>query len=124
MANMSLGAYTFNENPSDIDDIIAARRKVSYANTIDGVDVFSWGVTIVGKPIELSWEYMTTNMYDELLSLLEADAGVVFDPQDGSGNTFNVEILTLNGTYHMQLTSASNHYRKNVKLVILIISMV
>lgn len=121
MSNSVLGTYTFAKQPIGMT-FIQKDRNIAYAKTYTSVATFSWGSSYIGKVIEISWNYMTTTQYDSLLSLYVADSPVVFDPQDGESKTFNVEILSLDGEYHMHLSDAAGHYRKNVKLTLLILS--
>ena len=124
MSNMVLGGYTFADHPSDIDGMMVKQKSCAEVQTYSSVAFFSWGVSLVGKIIEMSWDYMTCDQYDSLKTLFEADAAVVFDPQDGSTKTYNVQIKDLTGKYNLMLTHDDSDYRKNVKLQILIMSEV
>ncbi len=124
MSNMILGAYTFATNPSDATPI-EANRSVASVITYASVGFFSWGASIVGKIIELAWTYMPADMYDSLKDLEIADATIVFDPQDGTGKTYNVEILSIYGKYCLgKLGYAADTLRKDVKVALLILSEV
>lgn len=120
MANMSLGSYTFEANPSDAT-LIKPERSGSAVETYSSVAFFSWGVSIVGKIVELQWDYMPSLMFDELDDLYRADAAVVFDPQDGSSRVYNVEILDLSGKYFQNLEIGAAIIRKDVKLTLLVL---
>jgi|LGOV01.1.fsa_nt_gb hypothetical protein len=124
MANMSLGGTTFASNPSKINPVIGPERKVAKVATYSSVAFFSWGASIVGRVITLSWELMPTAQYAALQTLYAADAAVVWDPQDGSGKTYNVEILDLTGDYFVMLADAADNHRQNVTLPLLILSEV
>jgi hypothetical protein len=124
MANMALASYTFEKNPTNVDDIIRKKRRVSSIKTFTKVAVFSWGVSIVGQTIVLNWDYMPTGMYESLRTLYEADSQVVFDPQNGTSKTYNVEVMDLSGKYFIYLDNASGHHYQNVKLSLLIASEV
>jgi len=118
---MTLGSYTFAINPNEPVPIITEERRGSSIKTLGGVAFYSWGTFIAGQEIVLPWSFMPTAQYGELLSLLTADAQVVWDPENGS--TYNVEILSLNGEYHLS-AGAGAAYRKNVEMKLLIISEV
>ncbi len=121
--HMVLGGYTFADEPSDMT-FIQKDRSVSFQQTYNSVAVFSWGTSYVGKVLELTWLGMTTSQYASLTALYIADASVVFDPQDGSGKTFNVEILSLDGKYFIDLENIAGNHRLDVKMELLIMSEV
>ncbi len=123
MANMSLGALTFEENPSEIDLLIPDRVSTE-EETYSSIAFFSWGVTIVGKKISLRWSTMPSNQFDDIQDLKIADATLVFDPQDGSEKTYNVEIKSCDGKYFKSLDVSSVVRRKDVELILLILSEV
>jgi hypothetical protein len=119
MTNMALGAYAFANNPAGFP-IIGKKRAATHVETIGGVEFFSWGVFVAGQKVELSWNWMTPAQFTALNQILEADAQVVWNPQ--TGTTYNVQVLKLDGEFHGDL-SGSAHYRKNVKLTLLIIGV-
>jgi len=116
---MQLGSYTFTQNPCEPMPVITEERRAKSIKTLGGVAFFSWGTFIQGQEVPLNWTSIPTAQYTQLLSLLNADAVLVWDPENGS--TYNVEILSLNGDYHLS-TGAGASYRKNVKMVLLIMS--
>ena len=118
---MTLGAYTFAINPNEPVSIITQERRASSIKTLGGIAFFSWGALLPGQEILLPWSFMTTAQYNSLHGLLTADAQVVWDPENGS--TYNVEILSLKGEYHLD-AGAGAAYRKNVEMVLLIMSAV
>lgn len=121
MSNCVLGTYTFVKQPTGIT-FIQKDKSIAYTSTYTSVATFSWGLSYIGKVIEVSWNYMSTTQYDSLQTLYVADVPVVFDPQDGEAKTFNVDIISLNGDYHVQLSDATGHMRKDVKMQLLILS--
>jgi hypothetical protein len=124
MSNMVLGTYTFATNPSDATPI-EVNRSTANIITYSSVGFFSWGASIVGKIIELTWTYMPADMYSSLKTLEAADATIIFDPQDGTSKTYNVEILSIYGKYCLgKLGYASTTLRKDVKVTLLIIGEV
>lgn len=118
---MTLGTYTFAINPNEPVPILSEERRGRSLKTLGGIAFFSWGTFIAGQEILLPWSFMPTAQYAELLALLNADAQIVWDPENGA--TYNVEILSLAGEYHLSAGAAAA-YRKNVKLKLLIISEV
>jgi len=118
---MTLGAYTFAINPNEPVPIITGERRTGDIKTLGGVAFFSWGVFIPGQKIPLPWSFMSTAQFDSLLAIRDADAQVVWDPENGS--TYNVEVLSLNGEYHLD-AGAGAAYRKNVEMILLIMSEV
>ena len=123
MANCSLGTYTFEKQPSGMT-FIQKDREVAHQKTYSSVALFSWGASYIGKVIEVSWNYITTSQYASLVSIYVADVPVVFDPQDGTSKTYNVEVLSLDCEYHIQLANNTGNHRKNVKMQLLIMSEV
>ena len=85
---------------------------------------FSWGTTIEGKKLVLGWDYLRSDQYASLQALYETDVSMVFNPQDGSGFTYNVEIVELTGKYFRHLTDLSSVLRKDVQLTLLVMSKV
>lgn len=123
MSNMVLGTHTFIKQPKTMT-MIQKDRETATVQTYSNVALFSWGASIVGKVIEIGWPVMATSEYTSFQTIYEADAQIVFDPQDGKSKTYNVEVLSLDGEYLVHLSDASGHIRKNVKLKLLIMSEV
>jgi len=124
MANMSLGTYTFENNPSDLNAILNPKKSCASVSTYSGVAYFSWGTLIAGVEVELTWDYMSCDQYDSLDAIYQADAPVVWDPQDGYSPaiTYNVEIVDLTGRYFIGLSSSAEWVRRDVRLRLLILS--
>lgn len=118
---MQLGSYTFTQNPCEPMPVITEERRAKSIKTLGGVAFFSWGSFIEGQQVPLKWTSMPTAQYTQLLSLFNADSELVWDPENGS--TYNVEILSLKGDYHLS-TGAGAPYRKNVEMALLIMSEV
>lgn len=121
MAKMVLGSYTFEDQPTAVSDLNTPERKTAFVETYSAGAFFSWGATIVGKELELSWTQTSTAQYAAMQALYVADAAVVWNPQDGSGTTYNVEITGLHGEYWLFL---DGNYRQNVTLSLLVLSEV
>jgi hypothetical protein len=122
MAYMTIGAIPLTINPK-WDKELKKRKVSSSVNTYESVAYFSQGVRYDGVEINLSWDYMPLALYNALNTLFEADAALVFDPQDGSGKTFNIEIVTFDGVYYLKNNVSNTFiYRKDVKMKILILN--
>lgn len=119
MANMVLGTYTFANNPIGFP-IPQKKRAATSVETIGGVEFFSWGVFVAGRKVDLSWQWMSPGQFSSLAQILEADAQVVWNPQ--TGTSYNVQVLDLDGEFHGDLSSSA-HYRKNVRLTLLIMGV-
>lgn len=117
---MVLDTYTFAKNPSDAT-LLNKKRLANEAETIGGVQFYSWGSTVEGRKVTLSWDYMLTTQFNSIQTLLENDTEVSFQP--GDGNTYNVQILRLNGKYFLDNTNSAE-LRKNVRLELIIMSQV
>jgi hypothetical protein len=124
MANMILDSYTFAKQPSEMT-MIEKDKFASSLLTYTSVAYFSWGTTLVGKIITLRWGGMTTTQFDTLQSKYEADAEVVWEPNQGDSadRSFNVEISRLVGGYHMSLLDSAD-YRIDVEMDLVIMSEV
>ncbi|MBW2154596.1 MAG: hypothetical protein JRH18_23420, partial [Deltaproteobacteria bacterium] len=115
---MSLGSYTFYRNPETCT-YPQKRKRASAIETLGGVAYFSWGCVLPGQPLGLKWPGMETTMFDELMTLFEADVQVPFDPDVGLGTTYNVEIQSLLGEFLAPYSGAAE-YKKNVELKLVI----
>jgi hypothetical protein len=123
MANMSLGTLTFAVNPSECP-LLNPDNSCAYEETYTAVAVFDWGTDIVGKEIPLGFTFMPADMYDDLDDLNQVGDPLVWNPQNGSGKTYNVKILKLTGKYHVRLGATAGDLRKDVTLLLLILSEV
>lgn len=115
---MTLGATTFTQNPESMTYIqpeLAATSK----RTLGGVAVFSWGAFQVGQAVTLRWSYCRSALYTALHGIVSADAAVTFDPENG--HTYTVRALSIKGEYTVG-TTATVPFRKNVELVLVILS--
>jgi hypothetical protein len=121
MDSQILGTLTFARNPSWMT-IIRPDRYSSHVLTYTSVGFFSWGVSVIGKVIELKWNAMSIDDYEDIQDLWEADAEVVFDPKDGESLTYDVEILDLKGEYCRGIADGDTGIRKNITLKLLILS--
>ena len=124
MANMSLDAYTFDFNPMDPLQLIRKKRAVAAKKTYSAAVTFSFPATIAGQKRKLNWKYMPTSMFATLDTKYTAGGSYVFDPQDGSSKTYNVEIMDFDGEYHLDLEDTAGNYYKNVVMELYFLSEV
>lgn len=120
MANISIDSYTLTQNPASVT-IVRKYKPCAAVETYSSMAVFEWAVTIIGKEIELTWEYLGITDFDELDKAYQKSGAVVYDPQDGNSKTYNVHIMELDGEYHRMMETG---YRKNVKMKLRILSEV
>lgn len=122
MAIITIGTHTLTRNPQKMT-VIRADKACAKQMTYTSAAFFSWGTSIIGKEITLEWPYMTGDEFDALDTIFKADAAVVFDPNDGIGKTYNVEMSSFDGDYFFGgrgVTSAAK--RTNVKMTLIIMS--
>ena len=117
MANWTLGTLEFNTSPSHVSDLLTPERHAASVRTFTSVAFFSWGVSIVGKTVELTWDLIDSDFYDDLVDLVIADAPVTLDPQNGK--LYQVELLTPRAEYFVTLTGG---HRQNAVLPLLFLS--
>ena len=117
---ISLGSYTFVQNPDYCTQPLKKRR-CNDLETLGGMAFFSWGLFVEGQEIQMKWKWMATSQFNSLYALLVADAQVVWDPE--TGDTYNVEIKSLTGDYHLSTYAAAAN-KKNVVMKLVIISKV
>jgi hypothetical protein len=122
MANIAIDGHTVTDNPNSMT-IVRAEKRASHVLTYSNVGFFNWGVSIIGKEIALAWNWMAASEFDTLAASYVKDGPVVFDPQDDSSKTYNVQIVTLEGAYHVTIGTGSV-LRKDVKMTLLIMSQV
>jgi hypothetical protein len=97
---MELGAYTFALLPGQMT-IIKAVKSNAAVQTYTNVAFFSWDASIIGKPLTLTWNAMTTAQLDSIDAIYQADTEVVFDATDidGVSDTYNVQVPNFTGVY-------------------------
>ena len=128
MANMKLSTYLFPWNPHTM----TMPRKQKYADkiqlystasTVTAIVYYSWGLTVSGAEIDLSWPAMPSTMFDQLDTLFQTDTSMAFSPEDGSGS-YTVVFDDLQGEYLINLASTTNRHRQNVNMKLIILSTV
>jgi hypothetical protein len=123
MANMSIGGYTLKHNPSEMDPI-ESEKAAATVPTYEGGAYFDFGMFLIGTDKNFSWSYMEADEYATLRTKYVARLPVVFDPQDGSNKTYNVEIKWFKGNLFRKFGSAAGTFRKDVKMTLFLISEV
>jgi hypothetical protein len=104
--------------------VIRPQKSCAVVQTYESAAYFSWGASIVGLELELSFAYMDAAEFESLDALYRADAAIVFDPQDGSSPpvTYNVEMTKLDCKYYLALDKTAGNCRKNVTVTLLVLS--
>lgn len=123
MTSMSISTTTFAQ-PSDMT-LLRPKLRNAFLETFSSIAYFSWGATIVGKQIDLSWSMLLSTQFDALDVVYAADETVVWDPSiPGSSATYNVKILDLDGKYFLSQESSARFHRRDVQMSLLIMSEV
>lgn len=119
--------YTFALLPGQITPI-RSDKICAFQKTYSDVAYFSWGASIIGKPIYLSWNAMPAAMWAALDSLYAGDKSLVWNPSlDGTAVTnYNVEMTQFDGEYFLggYDTALDTSWRQNVTMTLLITSAV
>lgn len=123
MAHPSIGTFTPKIGPGSMT-IVRPEKKTAVVETYSSVAYFGWPASIVGKVIELTWNWMDGEDFNALDTLYAADAAVVFNPGDGLGKTYNVNILSLDGKYYKGTGITTASIRTDVVCRLLIMSQV
>jgi hypothetical protein len=112
----SLGNYTFFWNPDEMT-IPEKKKDIAVTKTYGGSAIFEWGAILQGTKVTLYWNYMPRGMYKKLRELYIPDGQVYeWNPEIG-GNTYNVKIIDLAGSYH-EVVNADGKYRPKVELTL------
>jgi hypothetical protein len=116
-----LGALTLAWDPDkwtipDPQQVIV--EKDTYSSNV----IFFYGEKIVGKQIDLEWEWMSQAQFDALDVLFQADLPVVWDLEEIlDPRTFTVEILSLDGEL-FDVALWDLPHRRNVKVSLIILA--
>lgn len=78
---MKLGSYTFEDEPDY--DIPQAEKSAAVVQTYSSASFFSWGMFLVGKGIQLSWELMTQAQFEELNAIYQLNTSETWEPRYG-----------------------------------------
>lgn len=119
---MAVGEYTLPYYPSAFTTPCPDRSN-AFVETLQSVAHFSWGFFIVGKSIELQWDYMPSEQFEALEAVFQEDEEQLWDPGiPGLDLTYNVQILDFAGDFHEAVGTAVEIWRKNCKMTLLIMS--
>lgn len=116
--NMTLDGYRFPWNPEKCT-VPRPEKAVAVVTTYTSAAVFSWGMILPGKEIELTWEWMELDQWNALDTIYQDDSSVVWYPDDGFA--YIVEILSLVGEYVVGAEIEAPR-RENIVLRLVIIS--
>ena len=119
---MIIGGYTLLENPEEYPDIIP-QKSTATLNTYGGAAFFSFGLFTAGQILSYKWPYMSVTDFDAINTIYQSDLPVLFDPEDGRGETYSVEIISpFDGKYFVD-PSQDQEYRKDVTLLLFIVEV-
>jgi len=119
---MILGTYTLPYYPSNFTPPRPFRSN-SYVETYESVVHFSWGFFTAGKIIDLEWNYMPSEEFDDLDLVFQDNEAVVWDPGiPGLATVYTVQILDFTGDFHEAVGTDTEIWRKNCKMKLLILS--
>jgi len=82
--------------------MLRAKKTIAVRQTYTSVAVFSWGVSIVGETISLSWNAIPAAMWKQLDAFYAADTPLIWDPTltlVPATTTYNVQMIDLEGEY-------------------------
>lgn len=118
MANMKLDAYDFSWQP---DSWTIPKHEKYYGKvlTYESAGYFSFGTSIIGKEIILSWDFMSIAQFNQLNQLCLDDESHLWEPDNGY--IYLVELLKLEGEF-FEVVDMNSSYRRNVQLTMMIMS--
>ena len=117
---MTLGGTAFTLNPEKCT-LPMKQKRAANIETIGGNAYFSWGTFIEGQEVEMEWSYMPVAQFNTLQTKYEADIQITWVP--GTGVSYYVEMLSLEGKFFIDQTGAALH-RGDVKLKLVIMGIV
>ena len=121
---MTIGEYSLSYYPSGFT-IPRPDRANAYVETLTSVAHFSWGFFLVGKVIELRWNFMPAEQFDALDAIFQQDEEVVWYPGEETGlPSYDVQILNFDGDYHESVQPGPETWRSNCRMTLLIMSEV
>lgn len=129
MSSIVIGSHTLLQNPMHMG-VVKGDKHSATVKTYTSAANFNWGVSIVGKELELHWTYMASRDYDAVHALLSEEGTVVFDPKTADGKAYNVWLESLTGEYFIFLGTDPEEadrcgiYRENCYLRLTIASEV
>ena len=122
MAAVVIGTRTLTRDPQRMT-MLRADKSCAHRQTYTSVAFFTWGTSIIGKEILLEWPAMDAAEFEALDLIFVADVPFTFTPSDGSTHTYSVNMTSFSGEYFRGRTLAAPTTRKNVKMILLIMSI-
>lgn len=121
-------SYNFAQLPGKMT-MLRPVKTCAHKKTYTSVAYFSWGVSIVGKEILLSWNAMPAAMWAQLDTFYRNDRPLIWDPTvtDAPATTiYTVEMEQLDGEYLLGGYDIvlPTSYRGDVTMTLLILSVV
>lgn len=123
MWNWAIDGFTPSLKPG-IMTPIEPDKPTAIVQTYGGVSYFAWPAVMTGKIIENKWTWMNGSDYAAIRAKYVADNVVLFDPDDGSGRTFMVNIVSFYGAYLKGTDATAASIRTDVNLQLLVMSEV
>lgn len=128
--NLTDGAtsYDFTLLPGKMT-MIRAKKTIAIKKTYTSVAYFSWGVSLIGETIVLSWNAMPAAMWKQLDLFYAADKALVWDPTltlTPATTKYNVIMTELEGEYLLggYDEALATSYRGDAIMALLITSVV
>ena len=102
--------------------MIRGDKKTAMVETYSSVTLFSWGSTVVGKIIDLTWNMLQTTEFNALDTVQAEDTTFVWFPGfPDSTVSYKTNLLSLDGEYW--ISQESTGYRQNVRAQLLIMGV-
>lgn len=98
MSTNTSTSYTFAKAPTEMTPLKAIRYN-AHMLTYSGVDHFSWGATIVGKRIELSWPWLSSAQYEKFQTFYESDNTLRFYSSAFMATTYYCQMLNFDAVH-------------------------
>lgn len=105
-------------------EIIKKRKPCASVDTYSNVAYFSWPPLLEGQKVNFEWENMSTEQFNALDTLYQADNEDTLDLVGDGTTQYKVRILNLTGTYFVSKYENENTHRRNVKMELLIMGQV
>lgn len=113
--------YTFEQDPYYMTEI-RENKDDAVVDTYEGAEYFEWDETIVGKSLTLKWHACPATQFDQFKAFRIGGKALVFDPDIGTGKTYNVRMINpFDGDY---LIGEISSWRENVVITLFILSEV
>lgn len=91
-------AYTFAKAPTEMTLIKPVKYNAAVL-TYGGVGYFSWGATIIGKSIELSWPWLSSAQYEQFSTFYQSESTFRFYAGSYSPTTYYCQISNFDAAH-------------------------